>query len=106
MPIIKSYEVIKELKYPYNNVLKSGTQVYGTKLPGTASVALRFDDNLHLVYEWPVHPSATWFIDESYLKQIDWTGYAVVLECPHEWLKYEGLIEIYDYCKKCDEKKR
>lgn len=26
-------------------------------------------------------------------------------ECYHEWIKYTGLQEQYEYCKKCDQKK-
>lgn len=26
-------------------------------------------------------------------------------ECNHNWKRYEGLIDIYDFCLKCDKKK-
>lgn len=26
--------------------------------------------------------------------------------CIHEWIKYEGFTEVYDYCKKCDTKNK
>ncbi len=29
----------------------------------------------------------------------------VTLECPHEFVSYTGLTEIYEYCKKCDQKR-
>lgn len=37
----------------------------------------------------------------------DFSGYLgeYVPECAHEWVRYTGLMNEYEYCKKCDVKK-
>lgn len=27
------------------------------------------------------------------------------IECEHDWAHYQGMFEVYEYCKKCDKKK-
>jgi len=29
-----------------------------------------------------------------------------IVECIHEWKKYEGFTDVFDYCVKCDIKNR